>query len=335
MVQRWVQRIDLWQRGHRWMAFPFGVMKKFGDDKAGSLAALIAYYSFFSIFPLLLAFTTILGRVLEGNPDLQKQLLDSALGQFPVIGDQLSQNPDGVPGSGIALAVGLAGAVWGGLGAVMAMQNAMNGAWNVPLRQRPNFVKSRLRSLAMLAVFGMGVVALTVASSAVAAAPDIPVLGNVLAFAVAFGLGFLLYLAAFKLLTDADIGWGDLVPGALGGALAWAVLQVVGSAFVQRIVKGAESTAGVFAVVIGLLSWLYLLAQLTVMAAEINVVKREHLWPRSLSGRDLTDGDQRALARYAAVEQRVEGQDVLIDLRPPAVAHWVRHPARSDEAAES
>ena len=105
----------------------------------------------------------------------------------------------------------------------------------------------------------------------------------------------------------------------------------MGDAFVRHWVEGSTTTTGVFAVVIGLLSWLYLQAQLTVLAAEVNVVRREHLWPRSLTGRDLGDGDRRALARYAAVEQRVEGQDLTVDLRPPAVERWVRTPATADE----
>src|SRR5690242_15598245 len=136
MVDRLLERIDAWQRGRRWSAFTFGVVKKFGDDQAGNLAALIAYYAFFSIFPLLLVLTTVLGRVLAGNADLQQRLLDSALGQFPVIGEELRPGAGGIPGSGLALAVGVIGALWGGMGAVQATQNAMNGVWNVPLKNR-------------------------------------------------------------------------------------------------------------------------------------------------------------------------------------------------------
>src|SRR5690606_3239616 len=118
MVERWMRRVDRWQRGHRWAAFPFAVVKKFGDDQAGNLAALVAYYSFFSIFPLLLFLTTVLGRVLASDEELQQRLLDSALGQFPVVGDQLQDNVGGLPGSGLALVIGLVGALWGGMGAI-------------------------------------------------------------------------------------------------------------------------------------------------------------------------------------------------------------------------
>jgi inner membrane protein YhjD len=330
MVDRWMQALDRWQRHRGWTAFPFAVVKKFGDDHAGNLAALVAYYSFFSIFPLLLVLTTVLGRVLRSNPDLQADLLDSALGQFPIIGDQLRDNVGGIPGSGVALVIGIIGALWGGMGAILAMQNALNGVWNVPLKHRSNMISGRIRALAMLAVFGAAVLVLTLAGSVTRGVADVAVVGDLLAMVVSFGLGLGIFLAAFKLLTDARVEWHDLLPGAVVAALGWAVLQVVGGAFVRHWVQGATSTSGVFAVVIGLLSWLYLQAQLTVYAAEINVVRREHLWPRSLAGHDLTDGDRRALARYAAVEQRVDGQEVLVDLHAPAVDEWVRTTARAD-----
>ena len=166
MLERWMARVDHWQRGRAWAAFPFGVIKKFGDDQAGNLAALVAYYSFFSIFPLLLVLTTVLGRVLAGDPELQQRVVDSALVQIPVIGDQLRENVGGLPGSGVALVIGLVGALWGGMGAVMAMQTALNGVWNVPLRRRPNALVGRLRALGMLALLGTGVLVLTLAGPA-------------------------------------------------------------------------------------------------------------------------------------------------------------------------
>jgi len=331
MLDRWMARLDRWQRGRSWAAFPFGVVKKFGDDQAGNLAALVAYYAFFSIFPLLLVLTTVLGRVLADDPDLQERVLDSALTQFPVIGDQIRDNVNGLPGSGVALLIGVVGALWGGMGAVLAMQSALDGVWNVPLRRRPNLLVGRLRALAVLALLGTGVAVLTFAGPAARTVADVPVLGSVTSFVVAFVLALGLFLVTFHLLTDAPVSWRDQLPGAVVAALAWAVLQLIGAAFVRHWVDGASSASGVFAVVIGLLSWLYLQAQLTVLAAEINVVRREHLWPRSLTGRDLGEGDQRALARYAAVERRVEGQDLVVDLSPPAVDGFVRTSAAPDE----
>jgi membrane protein len=324
LLDRVTDRLDAWQRDRPWIAFPLGVVKKFGDDQAGNLAALVAYYAFFSIFPLLLLLTTVLGRVLGSNPELRDDLLDSALGQLPVIGDQLRDNAEGIPGSGLALVIGALLALWAGLGALMSMQNAMDAIWDVPLRRRSNFVMSRVKALLLLCLIGVGVAALFFVGGLVNAIAEVPVVGAVLSMAATAVLGTGLFLLAFRVLTDAPARWTDLLPGAVVAAVAWAALQSIGAAFVSRQIEGASSTAGVFAVVIGLLSWLYLQAQFTVLAAEVNVVRAEHLWPRSLTGRNLGDGDQRALARYAGRERRVEGQEVIVDLGPPAVPEHVR-----------
>src|SRR5437667_12174799 len=149
-IQRTLRKIDDFQQRRRWLAFPFAVFKKFGDDEAGNLAALIAYYGFFSLFPLLLVLVTTLGFVLSGHPDMQDRILHSTLAQFPVIGDQIQTHR--LDANGIGLAVGLVGLGWGGLGAIQAAENAMNTVWAVPKEQRPNFLYSRLRAVLMLAV---------------------------------------------------------------------------------------------------------------------------------------------------------------------------------------
>jgi hypothetical protein len=129
--KEWLLRVDHVQREHSFLALPFGVVKKFGDDRAGNLAALIAYYGFFSLFPLLLAFVSILGFVLSGHDSLRRKIQDSALSQFPVLG---SQNLDKLGGSGVALAIGVIGLIWAGLGAMQATENAMNEVWDVPIK---------------------------------------------------------------------------------------------------------------------------------------------------------------------------------------------------------
>jgi len=130
------ERLDDLQRRHPAAGFPLAVLYKYFDDQGGSLAALIAYYAFLSLFPLLLLLSTILGIVLVGHPGLQDQVLHSALSQFPVIGDQLGQ-PKRVGGGVVGLVVGILGALYGGLGVAQALQNAMNTAWVVPRNSRP------------------------------------------------------------------------------------------------------------------------------------------------------------------------------------------------------
>ena len=132
--RRLLQAVDEFQQRHRWLAFPMAVAKKYGEDQAGQKAALLAYYGFFSLFPLLLVAVTVIGFVLHGDSDLGQRIVDSAVAQFPVVGDEISGtvSHSRLRGSGLALAVGLGLALWGGLGVAEAAQSAMNGIWNVP-----------------------------------------------------------------------------------------------------------------------------------------------------------------------------------------------------------
>lgn len=317
MVQDVLARLDRLQRSHRVAATAFAVIKKFGDDQAGNLAALVAYYTFFSLFPLLLVLATVTGFVLAGNPDLQARMLDSALAQFPVLGTQLRTNIGEFKGSGLALVIGVAGAVWGGLGALDAMQNAMNTVWNVPRVHRPNLVKTRLRGALMLVVMAVMIAASTGLGSAAGVADLLGVFGKALVLAASAALNVALFVVAFKVLTDHDVDWKVMVPGGAAAGVGFTVLQAVGGWYVNRVLNGATQVYGTFAVVLGLLSWLYLQAQVTVLAAEINVVIHRGLLPRSLTGDGLTEADRQALRHYATVEERIPEERVHVELPEP------------------
>src|SRR3954454_3401084 len=149
---RSVQRLDRFQQRHRVLAFPFAVRQKFAEDQGGYLAASVTYYAFFSIFPLLLVLVTLLGYALQGNPDLQRRVLDSALADFPVIGPQLQTNVHSLTGSVPALAVGIGVALWAGTGVALALENAQDHIWGIPIRRRANPLLARLRALLWIAV---------------------------------------------------------------------------------------------------------------------------------------------------------------------------------------
>jgi YihY family inner membrane protein len=308
-----LRAVDRLQKRHRWLAVAYAVVKKFSEDRAGNLAALIAYYGFFSLFPLLLVLVSVLGLLLRGNPDLRQSILHSALSQFPVIGDQLQQNIDSLTkGNSVPLGIGILGTLWAGLGVVKSLEEALNTIWDVPYKRRPNAIYSTLRAVVMLAVLGV----MTLMSALVAGAGAgshtwwWAAIGILMSLVINFGL----FLLAFKILTTADVSWADIRPGAVVGAVGWTVLQAVGGFYVSRQLKGATQVYGTFAVVIGLLAWLYLGAQLTMYAAELNAVVRKRLWPRSLVTPPFTEADERALKRLAKVEERHEQERVDAEL---------------------
>jgi len=319
--------IDRFQTRHRTTSFAVGVVRKFQDDRAGRLAALVSYYGFFSLFPALLALVTVLGFVLERYPGARQSIQDSALAQFPVIGEELGTAVgSGLSGNVPALVIGIAGALWAGMGAIQAAQDAMNGIWDVPISDGPNFLLKRLRSLLTL-----GLITTMFAANAV-----IPrmldhltsgVLGIAVLMVASVVVDSFVFVAAFRLLTVAEVSWRDLLPGAIVAAVGYVVLQQLGELYVEHVLQGAAGTYGTFGIVLGLLSWIYLLARWIVLAAEVDVVRVRRLWPRSLFPQALTHGDRRSEAAQATETQLTD--DMAVDVqftRAPAGDA----PARSD-----
>jgi membrane protein len=308
-----VRRADHVQRERSPLAILLATIKKFGEDRAGQLAALIAYYGFFSLFPLMLAFVTILGLVLEEDSSVRRQLVDSALAQFPIIGDQIRENVGSLQGSGLALAIGVGGALWAGLGGIKAAQNAMDQVWDVPVKRQPSFPVAILRALLMLLTLGVFVLLAGFLGGIAAGTEDAPIGFRLLGIAGTVLLNVLVFLVAFRVLTVEDVSWGDVWPGAVLAAVLWSILQTLGGYIIGHRLESATQTYGFFAVVIGLLGWLYLGAQVTLLGAELNVVRARRLWPRALEPQDVTPADRRALRGLAKVEERREDQ--VVDVR--------------------
>ena len=271
--QRTIHAIDRFQRRHGWAGFPFAVVRKYGDDQAGYLAALIAYYGFFSVFPLMLVFVSVLGIVLANSPQLQQQIIDSALAQFPIVGPTIAEEVDAITGNAVALTVGIVTALWAGLGVVQATQNAMNQVWDIPRKDRPNFFISRLRSLLMLFVLGTTLLASTFFSGLATARSSNGAVLVTWEIGISLLLNLVLFLLVYRVLTRLDLRWRDVLPGGITAAVMWTALQGVGGYYVEHTIKRASNVYGTLALVIGLLVWIYLGGQLTLLCAEINVVR--------------------------------------------------------------
>lgn len=259
--------------------------RKFSDDQAGNLAALIAYYSFVSLFPLLLVFVTVLDIVLGSHPTLRDQVLSSTFAQFPVIGPQLKSKVNSLNQTGFALAAGLILSLLGARGVAGAVQNALNSVWDVPQDQRPGFPWSLLRSIAMIVAVGLGVTATSLLSGLAAGSGHI-ITGagaHLATIAVSLLVNIGVFWLGFRLATARAVATRQLFPGALLAAIAWQVLQLLGGYIVGHQIAHSSSLYGGFAVVIGLLAWLYLQAQITLYAVEATVVRARRLWPRSLT----------------------------------------------------
>ena len=309
-----MRRVDRAQQEHRAAAFGFGVIKKFGDDRGGALAALLTYYGFVSLFPLLLLAVTALGFVVGHDPALQRRLLHSALAEFPIIGAQIQQNIHALRANGVGLAIGVGGLVWGGLGVTQAGQHAMQEIWNVPGVDRPSFWTRLVRGAAVLAVVGLGVGGTSVLSGLGSQASH-SLAARVLLLAAPAPINALLFLCGYRILTGPQVRLRDQLPGALTAAVAWTALQALGGYLVAHQLRHASQVYGFFGVVLGLLSWLYLLSQVTIYAAEVNAVRAQRLWPRSIVQPPLTEADRTALAAIARREERRPEEHVRVTFR--------------------
>lgn len=315
--------LDRFQRKHRVVGYPLAVIYKFFDDQAGYLVGLIAYYAFLSFFPLLLLFTTALSFVLSNYPDLRERVLDSALKEIPVIGEQLGE-PQTLRGSITGIIVSSVVALYGGLGVGQAFQYAMNTIWGVPRNSRPNPFRARGRSLLLLLTILLFVILTTAISILSAKAISSFPVSTRVAVVVATFLGTALVFAlGMRRAVAFDVKLRQVLVGAVGAAITWQVLQYYGVELVERAVKSTSVTNGVFGIVIGLFAFFHLAAFGMVFFAEADVVRANHLYPRALltpftDNVDLTDGDRRAYAQQGRIGRFKQYQQIDVDFEQAA-----------------
>jgi len=321
-----VDRVDAWQRRHRVAGLPLGVAYKFSDDQGGYLAAAITYYAFVAIFPLMLIGSSILGFVLQGHPHLQQRIFPSALAQFPIVGDQLGR-PEGLRGSTSAVVIGSITALYGIIGLGQAAHNAINVCWAIPRNTRLNPIVSRLRSLVWLVGAGIALVLIALVTSV---GTHLDLFGwhldkelHWLALLVSVLVTALVLATMMRLSTPQQEGLRDVLPGAALIAVLWQLLQVVGAAYVEHVVKKANEMNAIFALVLGLVALVYLAAVLAVFGLEVNVVVRKRLYPRALltpftDSVELTEADKRVYREYAQAQRHkgFEQVEVTFDDRP-------------------
>lgn len=304
------ERLDRLQQRVPLIGFPLACFYKFFDDFGNYLAALLTYYVLVSIFPLLLLGTTALGIVLVGHPDLQAQLLDTALAQFPVIGDQLKA-PHAFSGGTVGVVVGIAGAAYGALGAAQALQYAGNTIWHVPRNSRPNPFLARGRSVVLVLTAGLALLVATIGLAVLHGMVQSGGLSKALVFLGGLVISTAVLMVGFELAPNRHLSLGELLPGALVAALVLQILQSFSYVYVARVIQHASATNAVFATVLGLLAYIYLVAVTVVFCMEINVVRAERLWPRALltpftDNVELTPADVEAYAGQAKA-QRAKG----------------------------
>jgi uncharacterized BrkB/YihY/UPF0761 family membrane protein len=236
---------------------------------SGRNASVLAFFGFLSIFPLLLAATTILGLALDGNDDLQRRIIDGALADIPVLGEQLQNDPTSLDGSVRVLVLGLGVALWSATKAFVALQVGLDDVWEIDVDHRDAIHKQRGKALLGLVFIGGAQIA-GLAVTTVVSEAGLPLGGRLVLFGATVAINVVVVAAMYRYLGSARLWWADIWPGSIAAGIAATLIQQFGTMIVVQITSNASDTYGQFAVVLGLVTWLSLLAIATIMSAEFN-----------------------------------------------------------------
>lgn len=291
-IQKIINRIDRFQRKRRPLAFGFAVIKKYGDDQAGFQAALVTYYGFLALFPLLLILTTVASILGQRDPELGSNLVESVSSYFPVIGQSLDDSIRTGTRTGLALVIGLLFAAYGARGIADAFRNAVNHIWHVPLGKRSGFPRAQLRSFALIFGGGFGFLAAAIIAGwtvSVGHGIGFKLLSILLNVLILYGV----FLFILRVSLPLSIKIRQFQVSAVVAAIGIAALQLLGSAILKHSAQTLNNSySTLFATTLGLLAWIYLLAQVVMYAVVIATVRDKKLWPRGITGDNPTDADK-------------------------------------------
>jgi len=308
-------RADRWQQRHASLGFPIAVVRKHGDDAGGRHAALMTYYGFLSLFPIMLLAVVIVSRVLTNFPSVRAQVV-KALVPFQFRGTldyALASLPDG----GIALWAGLIALVGTSVGVVLTAHDTLNQVAGVPHRLRASGLSKYLRVLAALVVLLVGIIALaavTVQAVRLSAPDGLDTRATAVETAAAILILFAMVWLGAMLLLPRRPRLRSTWPMALGGAVAITVLLAFGALLLPALVMRAGPIYGAFAAIVGLFSFISLIAQALVWTAEVASVRHHRLWPRSLDAANPIEADAKALRMLAREQERIPSQRITSEV---------------------
>lgn len=322
-------RLDALLHRTRATAFAAAVWRKANDDHFGYLALLLAAYAFLSAFPLLLVLTAVLGVVLRDHPNVQQDVMHSALTDFPVIGTQLRANIH-LGGAGFGIGIGLIGLAWGARGLATSTQFVFNTIWSVPYTRRPNFLLRQLRGIALLGVVVLDVTVTGTLSGLSGVGVVHGLLVQWLGAIVSAVVNALLFTLGFRLATAREIPVRDFVRSACTAAVIWQGLLSLGTFLLDHELRHAEDLYGVFGLVLGLLAWLTVQARVTLLLLEADCVRARRLWPRTLASDGLLPGDRAALDDLVRGQQRHPLMRLAVAWEPSPAGQPVQHTVQRD-----
>ena len=251
-------------------------MSQWSAHRTGRIGAALAYYSVFSLGPLLLIVTSIAGLffgrdAVRGSLIAQLRSLIGNTGAQAVeamlVGASSEQSARSAALVGTILLLAAA------LGVVAQLKDAMNTIWNVPESKEAGiwwYVRTYLISLAGILGLGFLLAVSLIISAAIAALSGTSanaMMGELINFVASLAILSVLFGMLFKWFPDADVDWQDVVPGAVATALLFNIGKFAIACYMGT--QGLESTYGAAASIVILLIWVYYSAQIVLFGAEL------------------------------------------------------------------
>jgi membrane protein len=306
-----VRRVDTFQRNHTTFGFLYAVIKKYSQDNCGYLSAVISYYGFLSLFPLLVVVTSLAKLLFKNDASLKNRIINSTVHYFPIVGNQLQRSIHSPKETGIALIISLIIMLYGARGVASTLQFSISSIWYVPQFKMPSFITGLVRSVGIMAVGGVGLLAASVVSGYTVISSH-AIIVRVLTAIASLLILWLTFIFIFKLAIASRKRVKQVIIGAAISAIGLVVLQTLGGLIMVHELKGLSSVYGTFALVVGILFWIYLQAEIILYAVEVDVIRDYHLFPRSLQGVQ-TDSDKLAELKRAESSRQRANQKVAID----------------------
>ena len=305
VFDRFVAWLDHTQAKNRFLAFPYAVVKKYGDDEANYQAALIAFYGFLSLFPILIVLTAIAQKISINDYDFQQRILNGVASYFPALGPSLAESIQSPSKAGLALVFGLFLMVYGARGVADAVQHALNHAWGIARYKRAGFPKNMFKSFGILFGGGFGLLVAAIISGFATAQGQ--------TFVLRFGLGllslivlYIVFWAVFTYGASTKHGTRTNLDGALFATVGLQILQLAGAYIINHQLKTQTGLNAQIAVILAVLFWLYLQARVLLYAIEINVVRYHRLHPRAIRNDHPLPADKKAFELYKQREKFIE-----------------------------
>ena len=290
-LERLSRRLNRYQQRNHALGFCYAVIKKYGDDAAGYQAALLTYYAFLALFPLLLVLTTLTNTLLARHPQLDARVIKSVTDYFPLLGNQLAAHIHTLKRSGAALFIGILFTFYGARGVAGAFSHGVQHIWQIPKQDQAGFPKSVFKSLALLVVGGLGFLLASISAGLASAA------GHGLLFrSLSVVINLIILFWVFTFMIDFSlprrVSLAETRIGAAFAAIGLVTLQLLGGYLLAHELKNLDALYSYFAISLGLLFWIYLQSQMLFYAMEISVVSSQKLWPRSLEANHPTPVDE-------------------------------------------